>query len=189
MEFGGVLGVPRILYRSANMKKLIGILGLSMAFASSALAAPAEGTAAVSLDGTVTISPDAGVIDISAGYLTFISDGIAVGGGVNIGMGGDDPLTGEANEMSLGLELSASYWGDINDDMGYFAGLNLALPVTPAFQVGAGLSVGAVYWLGENFGATLGMDVGLGENILGDEAEGGGVDVTADLGLGIVSFF
>ena len=156
------------------MKKLIGIVALSMAFASTAVAAPAAGTAVMGLSGGIHVTP--GDLTVAAGgsYLTFIQDGVAVGGGANVGVLPDFSLTASAQ---------AQYWMGLNDKMDLFAGVDLNIPVTPNFALGANVNVGIAYWLGDKYAATATNVIGLGADVLSS------VDITDDIVFGVVSFF
>lgn len=159
------------------MKKLIGIFGLSMVFASSALAAPTEGTAAIGLGGGVHVTPDEPTVDVSGTYMTFIKDGIAVSGGADLGLVGPDGF-------SLGVRVGASYWMGLNDNMDGFAGIDLGLPaVTSGLTLGTNINLGVAYWLSDNYAMTLTNVLGLGDDILSEVA------ISDEIVLGVVSFF
>ena len=156
------------------MKKLIGIVGLSMAFASTAAAAPAAGTTGMGLGGGIHVTPGDLSVAVSGSYLTFIQDGIAGGGGANIAV---------LPDFTLGLTGGASYWMGLSDDMDLVAGVDLTIPVTPAFALGANIDVGIAYWLGDNYAATVTNVLGLGADVLTS------VDITDDIVFVVVSFF
>ena len=156
------------------MKKLIGIVGLSMAFAGSALAAPAEGTTAIGMGGGVHVTPGDLSVALSGSYTTFIQDGVGISAGADVAV---------VPDFSLGVNLGASYWMGLNDDMDFVAGLDLPVPVTPAFALGANIDLGIAYWLGDNYAVTVTNVLGLGADVLTS------VDITDDIVLGTAVFF
>ena len=158
------------------MKKLIGIVGLSMAFASSALAAPAEGTTAIGLNGNVHVTPGDLSVALGGSYTTFIQDGVGISAGADLGLMPD---------VSVGINLGASYWMELNDDMDFVAGLSLGMPgLTDGLTLGASIDCGIAYWLGDNYAVTVTNVLGLGSDLLG-----AGVAITDDIVLGTAVFF
>ena len=157
------------------MKKMIGIVGLSMAFASSALAAPAEGTTAMGFGGGAHLTPGDLTAAVSGSYTTFIQDGVGISAGAALGI---------LPDVSVGVDLGASYWMELNEDMDFVAGVRLGLPgLTDGLTLGVNIDVGIAYWLGDNYAVTVTIVESLGASVLDS------VDLSTDLAFGTAVFF
>jgi hypothetical protein len=163
------------------MKKIIAFAAVLAFISTTAIAAgPAKGTKVMSLSGGATLYVKGGDpikdLNIHASYGQFMTDDILVAGTLNINA--IDP------EFNVGVGLHASYWKGLSDKLSFVGGLDFNIPVTPAFDAHAAISLGVVYWLSDTFGAAL-MDV----TNLGSLKDFNADALHNSIQFGVVSFF
>jgi len=151
------------------MKRIIGLFGLSLFASAPALAVPDAGTTVMGASGSVHLTPGDLTVNVGGSYGTFLDGGIFVGGGADLGV---------LPEIAVAVNGTAQYWMELGD-MDAFAGLDLSLPVMPAFSYTVNVDIGVAKWLSDTFAITV-------TNTIGGLLEGA---ITDDIVIGTMAVF